>query len=93
MIILDRMFAGGLRFVLQRVADAAASELDNPESLKEELLAAQMQLELGEIDEAEFERIEAAILARMRELRGEAPGAISMTDDRASVDIDAPDDM
>jgi hypothetical protein len=48
---------------------------------REELLAAQMRLELGEISEDEFKEIESVLLARIREIqvrhREEAGGVTS----------------
>ena len=37
-----------------------------------------MQLELGEISDAEFAEIERDVLARIREIKGSRPGAFSM---------------
>jgi hypothetical protein len=81
MIVLDRLLTGGLRFVLDKIATAVDAELDDPARLQEELLAAQMRHELGEIDEAELAAVEETLLARMRELRAAEPGggAISFT--------------
>lgn len=77
MIFFDRLVVGGLRFVLDKVQAAADSELSNPDRLREELLAAQMQFELGEIDEAQLAHIEEEVFARLRELRAqEAPGVL-----------------
>ena len=50
MIVLDRMLVGGIKFVLGKVAAAVDAELNDDSRLREELLAAQMRLELGEID-------------------------------------------
>ena len=69
MIVVDKLLIGGVRFVLDKVAQAADAELSSPERLREELLAAQMQLELGEISEEEFVRIEGEVLGGLRELR------------------------
>lgn len=69
MIILDRLLAGGIKFVLGKIAAAADAELNDDSRLREELLAAQMRLELGEIGEAEFRALEADLLARIREIR------------------------
>lgn len=89
MFILDSMLVGGLRFVLDKVARAVDEELQSPDRLREELLAAQMEHELGEISDEEFEQIEKEILARMRELRGETGGGpISFGSGDAGVDID-----
>ncbi|HZV94815.1 MAG TPA: gas vesicle protein GvpG [Candidatus Nitrosocosmicus sp.] len=69
MIILDSLLMGGLRFVLEKLAAAVEAELDDDGVLREELLAAQMRLELGEIDDTEFRRIEADLLERIGEIR------------------------
>jgi Gas vesicle protein G len=68
-IVLDKMLVGGVKFVLGKLAQAAEAELNDDSHLREELLAAQMRLEVGEIDEEEFASIEAALLARLREIR------------------------
>ncbi len=69
MIILDSLLFGGLRFVLDKVATAVESELNDEGRLREDLLAAQMQHELGEIDDDEMAGIESDILERLREIR------------------------
>ena len=69
MIILDTLLMGGLRFVLEKLAAAVEAELDDDDALREELLAAQMRLELGEIDDAEFRRVEADLLRQIAEIR------------------------
>ena len=78
MIVLDRLLVGGIKFVLGKVAAAVDAELNDDSRLREELLAAQMRLELGEIGDEEFRALEADLLARLREIRerqrGEAPG-------------------
>jgi hypothetical protein len=55
--------------VLGKVAAAADAEMNDEGRLREELLAAQMRLELGEISEAEFRKFEAEVLAQLREIR------------------------
>jgi hypothetical protein len=76
-IVLDRMLVGGVKFVLGKIAAAVDSELNDDSRVREELLAAQMRLELGEIDEKEFRALETDLLVRLREIRerqrGEAP--------------------
>jgi hypothetical protein len=69
MLIIDRMLVGGIKFVLGKVAAAALAELNDDSHLREELLAAQMRLELGEISEQEFAVFETEVLARLREIR------------------------
>jgi gas vesicle protein GvpG len=73
-ILIDRLLVGGLRFVLDKVATAVDAEMNDERSLKEDLLAAQMRLELGEIDEEEFAEIEREVVARLREIRTEEGG-------------------
>ena len=74
MLIFDKMIIGGVRFVLGKLALAVEQELDDDEPLKQRLLAAQMQLELGELDEAEFAKIEAEVMVRLREIRERRAG-------------------
>jgi hypothetical protein len=70
MFILDTLLIGSLRFVLDKVAAAAEAELQDDSSLREQLLEAQMRLELGEISAAEFSELESDLLARIREIKG-----------------------
>ena len=80
MFILDTMLIGGLRFVFDKIAAAVDNELDEDESaLNDAQLAAEMRLELGEIDRVEYDEIEADIMQRRRALRERhgAPAALS----------------
>jgi gas vesicle protein GvpG len=79
MFILDSLLVGGLRFVLDKVVAAAEAEAQNDTSLHEQLLEAQMRLELGEISNEEFTEIESGVLSRIRELKGGVKGAITMS--------------
>jgi hypothetical protein len=74
MFIIDSLLIGGLRFVLDKVAAAVDTELNDDTALREQLLAAQMRLELGEMTQEEFEELEADILARLRDIRGRRQG-------------------
>jgi hypothetical protein len=74
LIILDSLFIGGLRFVLDKVAAAVDTELNDDTRLRERLLAAQMRVELGEMSEEEFATEEADILARLRDIREQRQG-------------------
>jgi hypothetical protein len=80
-IVLDRLLIGGISFVLDKIANAVDAELNDDERLRADLLAAQMQVELGEISEEDFAELEADILLRLREIRerrtGAAAGAVS----------------
>ena len=64
MLIIDSLLIGGIRFVLDKVAAAVETEMNDDTALREQLLAAQMQLELGEMSQEEFDALEADILAR-----------------------------
>jgi hypothetical protein len=91
MFILDSILVGSLRFVLDKIAAAAEAEADDDTSLRERLLEAQMQLELGEISESEFAGIERDVLARIRQLKGARSGALTMSsrDKIAGVEIES----
>ena len=84
MFILDTVLIGGIRFVLDKVAAAVESELNDDSVLRERLLDAQMRVELGEMSQAEFDQLEADIVERIREIkerqRGGESAAISPKD-------------
>jgi gas vesicle protein GvpG len=94
MFILDTLLIGSLRFVLDKVVAAAEAEMQDDTALREQLLEAQMRLELGEISEDEFAEIERDVLARIREIKGQQQGAITMSakDKISGVDIDTFDE-
>jgi hypothetical protein len=73
-IVLDKMLIGGIKFVLGKVAAAVDAELNDDTRLREELLAAQMRLELGEITAEEFAALESEVLVRLREIRARRLG-------------------
>ena len=79
MFILDTLLIGSIRFVLEKVVAAAEAEAHDDSALREQLLEAQMQLELGELSDAEFAAIERDILERIREIKGARQGALTMT--------------
>ena len=56
-------------FSLRQVDGMVRRELTDDEQVKEELMALQMELELGEIDETEYERREARLMRRLRAAR------------------------
>ena len=78
MFILDTLLIGSLRFVLDKVVAAAEAEMNDDSALREQLLEAQMRLELGDISEEEFAVVEKDILARIRDIRGPQQGALTM---------------
>ena len=93
MFILDSLLINGLSFVLDKVREVADQQLDNPEVLQQQLLEAQLQLEEGAIDEAEFARIERDLFARIREMkRSEPVGGIADASRFEDVEIEVADD-
>jgi len=86
MVIIDSLLISGIRFVLDKVAAAVETELNDDSALREQLLAAQMRVELGEMSREDFDVFEADILARLREIRdrrqGSGPAALSAQDYR-----------
>jgi hypothetical protein len=92
--ILDTLLVGSLRFVLDKIVAAAEAESEDDSSLREQLLEAQMRLELGEISDEEFADTERDLLARIREIKGRQSGAITMSskDRIAGVEIESFDE-
>jgi len=91
MFILDTLLIGSLRFVLDKVVQAAEAEMRDDSALRDQLLEAQMKLELGEITDEEFADIERDIIAAIREIKGRQQGPISMSpeDKISGVDIES----
>lgn len=57
------------RFSLDRVQGVVRDELTDDARVKAELLELQLALELGDIDDAEFVRREAELMAQLRDVR------------------------
>ena len=87
MFVLDSLLVGGLRFVLEKIADVADRELQDPERWHAMLLEAQLAYENGEITVEELSVREGEILARLRELHPDAGGAVLSSEDLHSVDV------
>ena len=77
MLIIDSLIISGVRFVLDKVAAAVESELNDDTVLRERLLDAQMRVELGEMSQDEFDELEADIVARIREIKARQRGGES----------------
>lgn len=96
-VILDSLLAGGIRFVLDKIATAVDSEMNDEGRLREELLSAQMQYESGEITDDELASFEAEVFERLREIRNReresagtgspSPGGISFESGAWDVDV------
>ena len=84
MLIIDSLLISGIRFVLDKIAAAVDTEMNDETVLRERLLGAQMQVELGEMTQAEFDALETDLLARLREIRqrqrGDGSATISQKD-------------
>src|SRR5438552_1826765 len=59
----------GMKFVFQQIVDLADQELYDESAVRDQLLLLQLQLEEGEVEEDEFAKREADLLARLREIR------------------------
>jgi hypothetical protein len=59
----------GTRWTLEKVDRVVRDELTDDTPIKEDLMALQLQLEMGEVDDAEYVRREAEIMTRLREVR------------------------
>src|SRR5581483_7315561 len=59
----------GIRWSLGKVQAVVEEELTDDAPVKQELMELQMQLELGDIDDEEYVRREAELMARLREVR------------------------
>src|SRR4051812_1395875 len=59
----------GIRWSLNKVIQVAEDELTDDTPVKQDLMELQMQLELGDITDEEYVEREAAIMARLREVR------------------------
>ena len=59
----------GTKWTLDKVDRAVREELTDDTPIKEDLMALQLQLETGEIDDAEYVRRETEIMQRFRDVR------------------------
>lgn len=59
----------GTKWTLDKVDRVVREELTDDTPIKEDLMALQLQLEMGEIDDTEYVRREKEIMQRFREVR------------------------
>lgn len=59
----------GTKWTLDKVDRAVREELTDDTPIKEDLMALQLQLEMGGIDDAEYVRREKEIMQRFRDVR------------------------
>ena len=74
MFILDSLMIAGIRWALETTITAAEAEMNDDTALREQLLAAEMSREMGEISDEDFAQIEADLLARIREIKERREG-------------------
>ncbi|HEY8806705.1 MAG TPA: gas vesicle protein GvpG [Candidatus Limnocylindria bacterium] len=61
--------AAGIKYCINQVIQMAEVEMTDDSAVKDELILLNMRLEDGEIDEAEFRRQEAPLLAQFSTIR------------------------
>jgi hypothetical protein len=59
----------GIKWTLSTVQQVVEEELTDDSPVKQELMELQMKLELGDIDDADYVRREAELMARLRDVR------------------------
>lgn len=59
----------GIEWSMNQVMKVVEEELTDDSAVKQDFMALQMKLELGEIDDEEYVAEEAVIMARLREVR------------------------
>jgi hypothetical protein len=59
----------GVRWSLDKVQAIVEEELTDDTSVKEELMALETRLELGDITDAEYREREATLMTRLRDIR------------------------
>ena len=59
----------GIKWSLGKVQRVVEEQLVDDSQVKQDLMELQMQLELGDIDDAEYVRREADLMTRLREVR------------------------
>ena len=74
MFILDSLMINGIAWTMRTVVTAAEAEMNDDTALREQLLAAAMQREAGEITEDDFVETERDLLARIREIKERREG-------------------
>ena len=74
MFLLDSLMISGIQWALETVVTAAEAERNDDSALRDRLLEAEMQREMGEISDAEFADIEADLLQAIREIKERRDG-------------------
>ena len=74
MFLLDSLMINGISWAIRTVVTAAEAEMNDDTALREQLLAAEMQREMGEITDDDFAEIERDLLGRIREIKERREG-------------------
>ena len=74
MFLLDSLMINGISWAIKTVVTAAEAEMNDDTALREQLLAAEMQREMGEITDDDFAEIERDLLGRIREIKERREG-------------------
>ena len=92
MFLLDSLLIDGISWTLRTVVTAAEAEMNDDTALREQLLAAEMQRELGEITDEEFADIERDLLTRIREIKERREGGSGPLEFGAGTPIETDDE-
>ena len=74
MFFLDSLMISGISWTLKTVLTVAEAEMNDDTALREQLLAAELQRETGEITDEVYAEIERDLLARIREIKERREG-------------------
>jgi len=74
MFLLDSLLIDGISWTLKTVLTVAEAEINDDTALREQLLAAEMRREMGEITDDDFAEIERDLLGRIREIKERREG-------------------
>ena len=74
MFLLDSLMISGIQWAIKTVITAAEAEMNDDSALRDRLLAAEMQREMGEISDEDYREVEADLLARIREIKQRREG-------------------
>ncbi len=78
-MFFDLLFApimapvNGISWIGEKILERASTELDEKENLSKRLLALQLAFDMGEMDEADFEEQEEALLLAIQAIEVEDP--------------------
>ena len=89
MFLLDSLMIDGISWALRTVVTAAEAEMNDDTALREQLLAAEMQREMGEITDDDFRELERDLLARIREIKERREGGAGPLEFGAGTPIEA----